>query len=409
MRAPLQRCSVATMPYRIVERNGQYCVIRTTDGSSTCYASRSMAESLMAALYANEPGTMHAANLPQCTCQHDDVEPMAFAAAAVEPFDAAYPTPSYPPRDWFDEPTWIEPGQGLTVTESGRVGGYFYDKGACLVHMHGACPRPSPTGYAAFHQQHVVLADGETLQVGVIGNVNGHAHPVKTTADTAALHYSDPDSQFIACRAGDNEHGGWFAGALVPGLTYGDVALARRCALSGDWRVMPPSWWSAHNVQASVVADCESYDCIGPTFVTRPGLPLVRRYARTAAAIARWMPDEEGDIVKVTIEGEPGAVTEVATALQAANPPPAADGGPPADGGQPPAGDMETRMAQMESDVAELKDVVSQIVDAIQQSTQQQAAAVSASAKPLPARPKVDPGQMVVNDFVENVKVSVPS
>lgn len=218
----------------------------------------------------------------------------ARVAAAVEPFDTPFPVPEYPPRDWFTEPPdWVEGwrldhGLGpsrdsngilrLTVTDEGRVGGYFFDDGQCIVHMPNACPTPSPTGYAAFHQNDVITEDGQALCCGVIGNVHGHASPMLDW-QRAQAHYADPSSQMILCRAGDDERGGWIAGAVIPGLTYGDVAMLRRCGLSGDWRPMPSSWWKEHGVAASVVRRSEGFDCIGPTLVTRPALPLVKRFA----------------------------------------------------------------------------------------------------------------------------------
>jgi len=210
------------------------------------------------------------------------------------PFDSVFPAAEYPPGEWFDgPPAWVgayREAQGLgpdrevapdgetilkmTVTDDGRVGGWFFEHGQCLVSRAGACPKPSPTGYAAFHQNDVVTEDGSMILAGVIGNTHGHASPWVTWRD-AQRTYADPSAQMIVCRAGDDDRGGWVAGALVPGLTYGDVALLRRCSLSGDWRPdFPPSWWKANGVTAAQVADADGYDCVGPTLVTRPGLPL---------------------------------------------------------------------------------------------------------------------------------------
>lgn len=225
------------------------------------------------------------------------------AAAATTPFAEPFPVPEYPPREWFDRPTWVAAwreanGLGpdvdengipkITVTDDGRVGGYFYEAGQCIIHMQDACPGPSPTRYAAFMQQDIVLDDGSILRVGVIGNTHGHASPW-VDYQKAQAHYADPTAQMIVCRAGDDERGGWIAGAVIPGLTYGDVALIRRCGLSGDWRPMPDAWWRDHGITAAAVEEAEGYDCIGPTLVTRPALPLVKAFSETpgtrAAAI----------------------------------------------------------------------------------------------------------------------------
>lgn len=210
------------------------------------------------------------------------------------PFDTPFPVPEYPPAEWFTEPTWVEDwraehGQGpsvdpetgilkLTVADDGRVGGWFFDRGACIIHAPDACPGPSPTQYAAFHQNDVIVEGGAVLRAGVIGMTHGHASPWVDWRE-AQRHYSDPSAQMIVCRAGDSERGAWVAGAVVPGLTWGDVAMLRRSALSGDWRRMPASWWRMHGVSAAAVRDADGFDCIGPTLVTRPALPLVASFA----------------------------------------------------------------------------------------------------------------------------------
>jgi hypothetical protein len=267
----------------------------------------------------------------------------------------------------------------IQVTDEGRVGGYFFQADACLLHDHEACPKASPTQYAAFHQQSQVLDSGEMLRVGVIGNTHGHADPYGTI-EAAQAHYSDPSAQLMVGRAGDNEHGGWFAGVLVPDLTYGDVALIRRCALSGDWRPMPQSWWAAHGIPRRAVAECEGYDCIGPTFVNRPGLPLVRQYARTAATLARWAPSTPEVTVIVTlpngtvIDGENESVESIVAAMQAAGPPTdAPEEEAPAD----PMAEYDTRLAAVE-------EALGQVVEWINGQQEAQAAAIEAALLPLP-------------------------
>jgi hypothetical protein len=317
-----------------------------------------------------------------CSCERTTIQ-----AAAVEPFDSLYPTPLYPPHAWFtDKPDWLTPDTKISVDDEGRVGGYFYNRDQCLVHDHGACPRPSPTGYAAFHQQDVVLDDGETIRVGAIGNTNGHASPY-ARVDAAQAHYADPDRQLMAVRAYDDEHGGYILGAMVPGKTYGDVALVRRSALSGDWRPMPPQWWQSHGVQASLVNECEGYDCIGPTLVTRPGLPLVRSFnseTRAAAILGGvggvQLIEEEYDMgAQQVIELTDG--TRITLPMQAASPPPPPPGAtkeaPPQDSA---AGGVEERLAALEG-------AVQAIIEQINKMMQGQVAAVEAAMGPGAALP----------------------
>lgn len=303
-----QRCP-AGEPWAVIVDDG-------SDEVVGCHETEADAQRQIDALYANDVAAVAAADGEhRCSCQDrpsivaeiaagiagadvaGDAERLARttprAAANTEPFNVPFPVPEYPPAEWFDgPPDWVEEwrrenGYGpsldengvlkLTVTDEGRVGGWFYDAGQCIIHDHTACPGPSPTRYAAFHQNDIIVADGTTLRVGVIGNTHGHASPWVDYVQ-AQRHYADPSAQMIVCRAGDDERGGWIAGAIVPGLTFGDVAMLRRCALSGDWRPMPATWWLAHNVSAQAVAAAEGYDAIGPTLVTRPALPLVTAF-----------------------------------------------------------------------------------------------------------------------------------
>lgn len=337
-----------------------------------------------------------------CSCEHPPAELPALLAA-LPALSTPFPTPDYPPAEWFERPSWLAAGQRITVTDDGQVAGYFYEAGQCIVHMHDACPQPSPTGYAAFHQQEVQTEEGAMVRVGAIGNVGGHASPFSDVS-TAARHYADPSCQMIVCRAGDDEHGGWIAGALVPGLTHADVALVRRSALSGDWRPMPRQWFSAAGVRPN---DPIGYDCIGPTLVTRPGLPLVRAFARAASAAPVLLgglggvslTDDGGSTVRATLEDgtvvdlEPAqvaAATVVDPALLAASPappPPPAPGGGGGESADDAAAeqDVADRVTALEQQVAAMSDALAQVVEWVNGQTQSMAAAVDADLVPIDA------------------------
>lgn len=331
-------------------RGSQHCVAiegETEPIDGGCHDARADAERHMAALSAAEPGARAAAGAriirpttpAGCSCQGacTSCATTAHAAAAVEPLSAPFPAPEYPTAEMFERPAWLERGQGLTVMDDGTVAGYFHDgPGSCIIGAPGypgQCtePTPSPTGYAAFHQNGpITLADGSTMRVGVIGQVGGHANPY-VSASVASRHYADPSCQRILCVAHDDFdeqrqwHGAFIAGVLVPGLTYGDVAQVQRSALSGDWRPMDAEWWDRNGVSRQAAAAVGFFDCIGPTLVTRPGLPLVRAYrsgARAAsvlgglggvhleAAVLSSARPDEGDLMQ-TITLADGTVLEV--------------------------------------------------------------------------------------------------
>lgn len=381
------------MPWHLIERDGRFCVAKegeTEPIPGGCHDSRDQAESQLAALYANEPSARSAAAPCSCGGIHPGPGGVAFLGAATEPFDAPFPVPAYPPREWFTErPEWLTPETKIGVDDEGRVAGYFWNAGQCLLYRPDACPKPSPTRYAAFHQSHVAAADGELVEVGVIGNTHGHAHPL-AHVDAASRHYQDPSAQLISCRAYDDEHGGYILGSVVPNATYGDVALIRRSALSGDWRHMPRQWWDAHGVQAGVVSACEGFDCIGPTLVTRPGLPIVRRFAgrdtRHAAILGGVGGIQLEELMSETKIDLPGGISVTTTGpvppgpqpIQAAGPPPL----PPEEHGEDEdeAGGAVSReeFDALASEVVALRTTVEQFMDG-------QMDAMAAAVPPLPA------------------------
>lgn len=301
------------------------------------------------------------------------------------PLAETFPIPEYAPAEWFEMPSEDElaPGQGLTITDDGRVFGYFWEGDSCMLGLPGwpdvcTAPTHSPTNYAAFHQQDYVTADGETIRVGAIGNVGGHASPYASVS-VAQKVYADPEAQRIVARAYDVPgKGALIAGVLVPGLTYGDVAQLRRSALSGDWRPMEDAWFKRNEVPAQAAAAVQFYDCIGPTLVTRPGLPLVKAYrsARTAAAPpvilgglggvqladGEGVPYMEPETIEIEIPdgADPETITaavEDALAARTAAPGPVVAGGGAADtqnpdGSQP--GSIEERVGMIERFLTEV-------------------------------------------------------
>jgi hypothetical protein len=203
---------------------------------------------------------------------------------------------------------------------------------------------------------------------------------------------------------------------MVPRATYGDVALVRRSALSGDWRPMPSPWWTAHGVQAGAVKACQGYDCIGPTLVTRPGLPLVQQFRQAAilggAGGVQLETEYEMSNAHTTIDlgngvtvmtGGNGLNSNTPTItvppgpqpMQAASPPPppppAGKNGPPGSDTGPPEAEETTTLEDLDKRVSALEDTVGQIVDMINQSQAAAMAAIERQAKALPPEDEADP------------------
>jgi hypothetical protein len=196
-----------------------------------------------------------------------------------------WPTPLRPSAEWFERPTWLAPAQRLTVTDQDQVAGYFYSTGSSMRRSDGGTfePQPSPTKYKLAHTGTVETDDGSVVQVAILG-AHGHAD-VNIDAATAMMHYADPSRARAHVRLGDDEHGGWFSGAICPGVTVADVAAMRRFSVSGDWR-----WRSGQELaRLGAVEANGGYDMIGLGVVLTPGLrPLAfvedERPSQVAAA-----------------------------------------------------------------------------------------------------------------------------
>lgn len=139
-----------------------------------------------------------------------------------------------PPRAWFDDPKLTKP-TAVTVTEDGRIFGHVSDWKTPHIGFPGQfrfAPK-SHTGYAYFHTGEIVT-DGGPVAVGRVTIGTGHASTADGFGMRAAVeHYDNTGRQAAVVRAGEDKHGIWVAGAVVPGA---NVAELRRSPLSGDWR-----------------------------------------------------------------------------------------------------------------------------------------------------------------------------
>lgn len=145
--------------------------------------------------------------------------------------------PLAPPTSWFLDPAL--PGKTpLTVTAEGQVYGHLAAWNECHRDVSNRSCVLAPKSfkdYAPFHLGSVVTAEGETIKVGKIVQDTRHAD-VRLGYTSAAIHYDDTGDEVAVVRAGEDEHGIWVAGAVVPDATPRKVAKLRRSPISGDWR-----------------------------------------------------------------------------------------------------------------------------------------------------------------------------
>lgn len=141
-----------------------------------------------------------------------------------------------PPAAWFLNPELGKP-TGLTVTEDGRVYGHLASWGVCHTGIGNKCVTAphSMANYRHFKVGSVVTDDGANLAVGKITLGGGHASP-QYGIKPALEHYDNAGAAVAAINIGEDGHGIWVAGALLPGVDDARVAQLRLSPLSGDWR-----------------------------------------------------------------------------------------------------------------------------------------------------------------------------
>lgn len=208
--------------------------------------------------------------------------------------DDLYPKPFTPLAEWF-QPKKIHPGEKMQVHQDSSVQGRFFHKDACIINGGKECwkPQPSPSGYEDFHQSVLTVqnADGtkQKIMVGMI--VPGHSDP-DSSVESSIEHYNDPTKGLVYAKAFDDEHGGYIVGCLVPHATYADALLIDGAPLSGHW-----TWRERFkDLKGRIVS---GWDCIGPSMVVRPGLPLpaehTQNFVESQTMVASVRPN--GDVI----------------------------------------------------------------------------------------------------------------
>jgi hypothetical protein len=143
--------------------------------------------------------------------------------------------PIRPPAEWFAAPD-VDRLTPLTVSDSGRVFGHIAGWDTCHVGLPGCVTPPSSaSGYASFHTGEQRTAEGGSIAVGTLVTGPRHAAP-ELTFRAAAQHYDDVGAAVAKVVAGEDKHGIWVAGWLLPGADPAKVETFMSSAVSGDWR-----------------------------------------------------------------------------------------------------------------------------------------------------------------------------
>lgn len=144
-------------------------------------------------------------------------------------------SPPLPPLDWFRQPD-LDRLTPLTISDTGRVFGHIAGWGTCHIGLPGCVTPPaSQSGYSYFHVAEQQTAEGTVLPVGTL--VAGPRHADAQAAFQAAQsHYDVPGAAVARVMAGEDEHGIWVAGWMLPGATEEAKQVFRSSPVSGDWR-----------------------------------------------------------------------------------------------------------------------------------------------------------------------------
>ena len=194
-----------------------------------------------------------------CDCKPQPVKPQPTAATSQSPLEAAMSDAVHveagtrmlrasatgdlwaPPVEHFANPHLTEPTK-ITVTADGRVYGHLAPWNQPHIGYDGKMvypPRNAGGAYEYFRQSKVVCADGTPLAVGLLTMNTGHADET-LTARAAQAHYDHTGTIAAAVNIGEDEHGIWMAGSMLPDVSADQrnrFALAR---VSGDWRQPQP-------------------------------------------------------------------------------------------------------------------------------------------------------------------------
>jgi len=149
-----------------------------------------------------------------------------------------------PPVAAFADPGFTGPTK-LRVTREGdyhRVSGHIAQFGICHRGVRASCvmaPR-SQTDYAQFKTGSVLTADAGLVAVGKITMETGHAD-ISLPAGAAAYHYDNTGTGVAIVNVGEDTHGIWASGVMLPGVDEAKIVELRASPISGDWRLVGTS------------------------------------------------------------------------------------------------------------------------------------------------------------------------
>lgn len=199
-----------------------------------------------------------------------------------------------PPGKWFNDPRLTGPTP-VTVDTAGRITGHLAVFGRCHHGLrHGTedrclmAPR-SPHGFPRFNTRQVITTMG-TVRAGVITlNPEEQPDPAHALARMVA-HWDNTTTQAAAVHAGQDDHGVWVAGALLPFLDRERCARMELARFAGIWQEtdgrMELAGAMALDARAAVAARLLNPPNLSRTLVAAGALPAPPTSGRVLSAAA---------------------------------------------------------------------------------------------------------------------------
>lgn len=158
--------------------------------------------------------------------------------AVSAPVLTAAAAPFFPPMSAFSNPHFEQATAVHTKEMEGWtwVGGHVAAWGVCHVGLPGCVTAPaSVSEYSYFMTGAERTSDGIDVPVGKLTVGGGHAEP-NAGFVAAADHYDNVGTAVASVFAGEDEHGIWVSGWVLPGTSHEALSALLRSPLSGDWR-----------------------------------------------------------------------------------------------------------------------------------------------------------------------------
>jgi hypothetical protein len=168
----------------------------------------------------------------------EEMEPVAADVEWALMASADVSRETLPPLEAFTNPGFTEYTH-LTYEEHDwgtKVSGHIADWTSCHLGLPGCTTAPASfTGYAHFLTKEQRTEDGSVVPVGVLTAGDGHADP-RFGIRPAQDHYDKPELAVAKVFAGEDEHGIWVSGWILPYADPVRVQMLKDLDVSGDWR-----------------------------------------------------------------------------------------------------------------------------------------------------------------------------